>query len=115
MASKAFAVIVGVGPGTGAAIATRFAGAYPVACLARNPDSYEPVVQDIKKNGGQAIGISADISQEDSVKAAFEKIKQEYAGMGCAAAIFNASARPKKQPLLDMTVDDFTSMWNIGW
>ena len=76
MASKAFAIVAGVGPGTGAAIARKFAAAYPVALLARNPDNYNGLVKEINDSGGKAIGVSTDVSDPDSVKAAFEKIQR---------------------------------------
>ncbi|KAK3707486.1 hypothetical protein LTR37_012128 [Vermiconidia calcicola] len=114
MASKAFAVIAGVGPGTGAACARRFASAYPVALLARNPENYESLVQEINKSGGKAIGISTDVSKEDSVKAAFKKIEEEYSGATCAAAIFNASGPFARKPLLEMSVESFAKSWEVS-
>jgi len=88
MASKTFfAVVAGVGAGTGRSVALRFAKAYPVAVLARKPESYNDIVAEIKQSGGQAIGISADTSDEASVKAAFELIKKEFPGKKLAAAV----------------------------
>ncbi|KAH1427127.1 hypothetical protein KXV53_006854 [Aspergillus fumigatus] len=89
MATKALAVIAGVGPGTGASIARRFAKAYSVVVLSRNPANFEPLVQEINSSGGQALGISADVTDSTSVKSAFEKIAQQYAGVPLAAAVFN--------------------------
>lgn len=114
MASKAFAIVAGVGPGTGAACARRFAQAYPVVLMARNPDSYESLVQEINKSGGKAIGISADVSSPDSMKAAFQKIEQEHKGATCAAAIFNASGKFTRGPLLEMKVEDFQAGWEVS-
>ncbi len=88
MASKTFyAVVAGVGAGTGRSVALRFAKAYPVALLARKPESYNDIVAEIKQNGGEAIGISADTSDVESVKSAFETIKKEFQGKKLAAAI----------------------------
>lgn len=115
MASKAFAIIAGVGPGTGAACARRFAASYPVVLMARNPDNYESLVQEINKSGGKAMGISADVSSEDSMKAAFQKIQEEHKGASCAAAIFNASGRFARAPLLEMKVEDFAVSWDVSW
>lgn len=115
MATKAFAVIAGVGPGTGAAIARRFASAYPVALLGRNAEKFDWLTQDINKNGGKAIGVSADVSKESSVKAAFEKIQSEFKGATCAAAIFNASGPLGRSPLLEMDVEEFASVWEVTW
>ena len=115
MASKAIAIIAGVGPGTGASVARKFAASYPVVLLARNPDNYESLVQEINKNGGKAIGISTDVSSPDSLKDAFSKIEQEYKGASVAAAIFNASGRFVRKPLLEMSVEDFGAGWEVSW
>lgn len=115
MPPSPFAVIAGVGPGTGAAVARKFATAYPVALLARSPENYESLVKEINSSGGKAIGISTDVSSEQSVKDAFDKIKQEYSGAGCAAAIFNASGRFVRKGVLDMSVEDFSAGWDVSW
>ncbi len=114
MSAKAFAVIAGVGPGTGAACARRFAAAYPVALLARSPENFEFLVQEINQSGGKAIGVSTDVSSEDSVKAAFKKISEEFGAANCAAAVFNASGRFARAPFLEMKVEDFESSWRVS-
>jgi len=86
--SKTFyAVIAGVGAGTGRSVALRFARAYPVVLLSRRPESYNPVVDEIRQQGGEALGICTDLTNPDSVKAAFETIKRELPGRQLAAAI----------------------------
>ena len=88
--SKSFyAIVAGVGAGTGRSVALRFAQAYPVVLLARNPANYEDIVSEIKQQGGEALGISADTSDPAAVASAFEKIKTEYEGrgLGLAAAV----------------------------
>ena len=82
--------------------------------MARNPDNYESLVQEINKSGGKAIGISADVSSEESMKSAFDKIKQEYKDAPCAAAVFNASGRFVRKPLLEMSVEDFSAGWEVS-
>ena len=113
MSTKAFAVIAGAGPGTAASIARRFAKNYPVALLARKEASYQDLVKEINRNGGKAIGINADVSNEDSVKAAFKKISDEYGNGPCAAAIYQASGSFEKKPFLDMKLDEFDKSWIV--
>lgn len=86
MASKLIAIVAGVGPGTGAAVARKFAATYPVVLLARNPDNYESLAKEINQSGGKAIGISTDISDSKSVKSAFATIEKEF-GSGVGAAV----------------------------
>jgi hypothetical protein len=126
MASKTFAIIAGVGPGTvrsslsrasshtlttaqGASIARRFAKAYSVVLLARNPASYETVVEEINSGGGQAVGISTDLSDSNSVKSAFDQIATQYSGSALAAAVFNSGGGFTRKPFLELTEEDFSS------
>ncbi|KAJ5636343.1 uncharacterized protein N7484_009656 [Penicillium longicatenatum] len=109
MASKALAVIAGVGPGTGASIARRFAQSYKVVVLARNPDNYSPVIQEITASGGQAVGISTDVSNGNSVNAAFDQIEKQFPGSPLAAAIFNPGGGFVRKPFLELTEDDFSN------
>lgn len=114
MAAKAIAIVAGVGPGTGAAVARRFAQSYPVVLLARNPDNYNSVVEEINNSGGKAIGISTDVSSPESLDKAFKKVAEEYEGANIAAAIFNASGRFVRKPLLEMSVEDFGAGWEVS-
>lgn len=129
-----FAVIAGVGAGTGRSVAlkvirmclsiwlpllcwcegTKFAKAYPIALLARNPDNYKDIVEEINSSGGKAIGISTDVSDSVSVKAAFKQIEQELGG-SCSAAIFNASGGFRRAPFLDTDENTFVNAMSVSW
>ena len=74
MPPNVFAVIAGVGSGTGAALARRFAKAYPVVLLARREESFKSLVQELNDAGHRAVGVTADVSVRSSVVAAFERI-----------------------------------------
>lgn len=111
-------IIAGVGPGTGASVARRFATTYPVVLLARNPDNYNSLVEEIQKKGGWAKGISTDVSDVGSVKAAFEEL-EEIAGGGegkgkVAAAVFNVGGRFIRKPFLELTQEEFESGWDAN-
>lgn len=112
--TKPIAIIAGVGSGTGAALARRFAKSYPVVLLARNPSNFDNLADEINKSGGEAIGISTDVSSEESVKNAFAKIKEVHGGAPVAAAIFNASSRPVRKPFLETTVEEFGSGYQVS-
>lgn len=126
MASKALAIIAGVGPGTvrlpqlrfkrpsnrniqGASIARRFAQTYSVVLLSRSSSSYEPLVQEINSSGGQAVGISTDVSDANSVNAAFDQIANKFPSSQLAATIFNPGGGFVRKPFLELTEEDYTS------
>ncbi|CAF1496634.1 unnamed protein product, partial [Adineta steineri] len=49
---KPIAVIIGVGPGTGASLARRFAaGGYSIGLIARSESSLQPVQQELEAQG----------------------------------------------------------------
>lgn len=86
MAPSPIAIIAGVGAGTGAAVARKFAASYPVVLLARTPESYESLVKEINSSGGKAIGISTDVADAASISNAAEQIKKEF-GSDVKAAV----------------------------
>ncbi|KAK4038102.1 hypothetical protein C8A01DRAFT_48224 [Parachaetomium inaequale] len=113
---KAFyAIIAGVGSGTGRSLALRFAKAYPVVLLARSPSSYADIVSEIKQQGGEALGVSADTSDPAAVASAFETIRAEMEGsrgLGLAAAVYNVGAGFGIKPFLETTASDLDASLN---
>jgi NAD(P)-dependent dehydrogenase (short-subunit alcohol dehydrogenase family) len=71
------AIIGGVGPGTGAALARAFAReGYALGLLSRQLQSSEPVAEEIRKAGGKALAVQADVTDRRSVQAAVAQIRQ---------------------------------------
>ncbi|EME40331.1 hypothetical protein DOTSEDRAFT_159128 [Dothistroma septosporum NZE10] len=106
MPHKPLAIIAGVGSGLGSSLARRFSKSYIVILLARTEKSFGPVVDEIKQAGGEAVGVSTDISNPESVKDSFKTIGEQYAGSPVAVAIFNASGGFVRKSLLDVTVEE---------
>jgi len=106
-ASNFFSIVAGVGAGTGRSVALKFAKAYPVVLLARNPQNYESIVSEIKSSGGHAIGISTDVSSPQSVSNAFAEIQKEFKGKKLAAAIYNVGGRFVRKPFLELTLEEY--------
>jgi NADP-dependent 3-hydroxy acid dehydrogenase YdfG len=77
--------------------------------LARNPDNFDPVVQEINANGGQAFGISTDVSDSKSVNAAFDSIAAQYPTSKVAAAVFNTGGGLVRKPFLELTEQDYSN------
>lgn len=112
-ASKFFAIVAGVGAGTGRSVALKFASTYPVVLLARNPANYTFIVEEIQANGQKALGIQTDISDPASVKKAFEEIAahEEFGkGRKLAAAVYNAGGGARK-PFLELKLDELEQGW----
>src|SRR5437762_1044869 len=106
---KAIAIIAGVGPGTGTAIAKRFSSIYNVVLLARRPESYNGAVEEIEKAGGSALGLSVDVTNEKSVKDAFKAMEEKFPGLPLAAGVFNVGGKFVKRPFLEQDPDQMLS------
>jgi NAD(P)-dependent dehydrogenase (short-subunit alcohol dehydrogenase family) len=108
VSNRFFAIVAGVGPGTGRSVAVRFSESYPVVLLARRPESYNDVVAQINKAGGKAIGISADATDESSLASALESIKKEFENLQLVTAIYNVrpNSRPSRKPFLELNLED---------
>src|SRR5687768_2559147 len=71
------AIVAGVGPGTGAALARAFAKeGYAMGLLSRRSESSEPVAEEIRAAGGKALAVQADVTDRRSVQAAVAQIRQ---------------------------------------
>jgi NAD(P)-dependent dehydrogenase (short-subunit alcohol dehydrogenase family) len=68
------------------------------------------VVKEINSSGGQAVGISTDLSDDNSVKAAFDQIAQTYPGAGLAAAVFNSNGGFMPKPFLEVTEEEYSTL-----
>lgn len=102
-------IIVGVGPGLGAALARRFAAAgHRVAVAARNSDKLAGVVDEITAAGGTAKAYACDGTSESSVIGLFEAAEADLGAID--VAIYNASGRARG-PIAETTLQDFTDSW----
>lgn len=102
-------IIVGVGPGLGAALARRFAkSGHAVAVAARNADKLAGIVDGITAAGGSARAYACDTTSEDGVMALFRQAEADLGAMD--VAIYNASGRVRK-PVAETSLEEFTDSW----
>lgn len=101
-------LIVGAGPGMGAAIGRRFAReGFKVALAGRTLSKVEGLAADI----AGAKGYACDATDEASVKALFDAVKRDMGEPN--VVVFNASGRVRKS-ILDIEVDEFQTAWQIS-
>jgi len=73
------AIIAGVGPGTGAALARAFAKeGYAIGLLSRHLESSQPVADEIRARGGKALVVPTDVTVRQSTQTAVAEIRNHF-------------------------------------
>ena len=113
MSSGGTAVIVGVGPGLGAALCRRFAReGMNIAVAARDTAKTEKIVAEVNAlGGGTARGFSVDTTDEAAVGKLFDDVSGDWGVPD--VAIYNAGAFMKAS-ILDATAEDFKRCWEAN-
>ncbi|MDF2962287.1 MAG: short-chain dehydrogenase/reductase, partial [Paenibacillus sp.] len=98
MSEKPLLVIVGSGPGVSAGIAKKFgSNGFRVVLISRTKPSLERSLEDLRQVLIESYGISADASDPDSLKTAFEQIKNQYGATD--VLVYNAAHIVPGDPL----------------
>lgn len=106
------ALVTGVGPGLGAALARRFArGGFAIGLVARHTDFIEELAREISSGGGKAIAVVADVSRAAEAKSAVERVRKE---LGPISVLLHNASSSSGNGLLGTTPEEFESSWRIA-
>lgn len=107
------ALITGANSGIGMAVAIAMGneGADVVVNYITHPEAAEEVVQTIKKNGGDAIAIKADVSKEDEVMSMFKQMFDKY---GTIDILVNNAGLQRDSSFVDMSLADWQLVINVN-
>jgi NAD(P)-dependent dehydrogenase (short-subunit alcohol dehydrogenase family) len=106
------AAIVGVGPGLGRAVAARFAqGGFAVALMARSEEASSAIQAEITSAGGIARPFACDASDENSVRSAFARAREELGDP--EVLVYNAGAF-QMGGVLQLSPADLERTWRIN-
>src|ERR671916_2741963 len=101
------AVILGVGPGLGAAVARRFAHeGFAVGMMARSEESLSATQEEVESAGGQTLAVQADAMDPSSVASAFEEMRGSLGNP--EVFVYNAGAF-RMGGILEVSPEDFDS------
>jgi NAD(P)-dependent dehydrogenase (short-subunit alcohol dehydrogenase family) len=105
-------LVVGAGDATGGAIARRFAREGLVACVTRrSADKLEPLLAQIRADGGEAHGFASDARKEAEVEALVAQIEREIAPI--EVAVFNIGANVRFG-VVETTERVYRKVWEMG-
>ncbi|MBE9118476.1 SDR family oxidoreductase [Lusitaniella coriacea LEGE 07157] len=107
------ALVTGSSSGIGAAVAKCFAaeGAKVVVNYASSSEEAEEVVEEIVADGGDAIAVQADVSQEDQVQSLFAKMFEAY---GTIDILVNNAGVQQDSDFVDMTLEQWNTVISIN-
>jgi 3-oxoacyl-[acyl-carrier protein] reductase len=107
------AIITGASKGIGASIAKYFAaeGAKVVVNYASSKEDADKVVKAIKDNGGTAIAVQGDVSNESDVNRLFEETKIAF---GTLDILVNNAGIYQYAPIEELSSQSFHSQFNIN-
>jgi len=107
------AIVTGASKGIGAAIAKYFAaaGAKVVVNYASSKEGADKVVKEITGNGGKAIAVQADVSNEADVNRLFEETQKVF---GKLDILVNNAVAQGYAPIEQISVDAFHQSFNVN-
>ncbi|MEU6354474.1 SDR family oxidoreductase [Streptomyces sp. NPDC047072] len=102
------AVVTGAASGIGEAVAVELAAqGARVALLARRAERLETLVGKVRADGGQALAVVADVTDDASVAAAVERVHEAY---GSVDLVVNNAGVMLPNPIADARVDEWQRM-----
>lgn len=107
------AVVTGASKGIGASIAEHLAdaGASVVVNYATSKEGAQKVVDKITKNGGKAVAIQADMSNEADTKRLFKETKKKF---GHVDILINNAGVYEFKPLEEITTEHFRKLFDLN-
>jgi NAD(P)-dependent dehydrogenase (short-subunit alcohol dehydrogenase family) len=106
------ALIVGAGDATGGAIARRFArGGYAVCATRRSAEKLQPLIEQIRAEGGIAHGFAGDARKEEEVAQLVKRIETEVGPL--EVLVFNIGANVRS-PVVEETARKYFKIWEMA-
>jgi glucose 1-dehydrogenase len=107
------ALVTGANSGIGKAVAVGLAraGAAVAVNYVVHPEAAEAVVREIGENGGEAIAVYADVSQEDDVAAMFDRVREAF---GTVDVVVPNAGLQRDASATDMTLDEWRKVLDVN-
>jgi 3-oxoacyl-[acyl-carrier protein] reductase len=105
------AIVTGAARGIGAATAKRLSSdGFAIAVLDLEESSCTDVVDEIRARGGEALAVSVDVADEESVSIAVDRVAQE---IGAPTVLVNNAGITRDDLLFKMSASDWDAVINV--
>ncbi|MPY82014.1 MAG: SDR family oxidoreductase [Actinophytocola sp.] len=109
--TKRTAIVTGAARGIGAAVAKRLAAdGFNVGVLDLDEAACKQTVADIEGAGGRALAVGVDVSDEQSVQHAVDRVASD---LGAPTVLINNAGITRDNLLFKMSVDDWDAVMNV--
>ncbi|MGZ6212676.1 MAG: SDR family NAD(P)-dependent oxidoreductase [Candidatus Binataceae bacterium] len=106
------AIVVGVGPGLGAALVRRFAhGGHPVAMVARSREFMDELAAEVKAAGGRTLAVIADVGDAEQIARAFDTVRAE---LGAPEVLLYNAGSGKWGTIVEITPAQYEDSWRTN-
>ena len=106
------ALIVGVGPGLGAALGRRFAsGGFRVGLVARSPNFIDQLARELSSLGQDSLALAADASHPAELAAAVARVRAE---LGTISVLMHNASSSAGDGLLGTSAAQFEETWRVA-
>ncbi|MGH7915288.1 MAG: SDR family NAD(P)-dependent oxidoreductase [Candidatus Binataceae bacterium] len=106
------AMVVGVGPGLGAALVRRFAqGGHAIAMVARSHKFMDGLAAEIGTVGGRILAVTADVGDAEQVGRAFDTVR---AKLGTPEVLLYNAGSGKWGTITEITPEQYEDSWRIN-
>jgi NAD(P)-dependent dehydrogenase (short-subunit alcohol dehydrogenase family) len=111
-AQPGVAVVVGVGPGLGAALVRRFAqGGHPVAMVARSRELMEGLAAEVKAAGGRTQAVTADVGDAAGIGRAFDAVRSK---LGAPEVLLYNAGSGNWGTITEITPEQYEDSWRAN-
>ena len=109
--NKPVAVVTGVGPGLGAALARRFAKEYAVAINARSASYLKTLGDELRAAGATVLEAPADLSSTSAIEEAFATIRDR---LGPPEVLLYNAGGGTWGTITEVTVEQYEDSWRVN-
>jgi NAD(P)-dependent dehydrogenase (short-subunit alcohol dehydrogenase family) len=115
-------MVVGVGPGLGAALVRRFAsgehaaagsaiGGYAVAMIARSREFMDGLAAEVKAAGGRTLAVTADVGDAEQVGRAFDAVRSK---LGTPEILLYNAGSGVWGTIAEITAEQYEQSWRVN-